>query len=643
MSSSPLRIGIVAGEISGDQLGAGLVNQLKLQYPEAEFLGIGGDLMRQAGVETFADAGELSYFGVTAVLKNLGKIRKLLKRTQEKLADVDVFIGIDNPDFNLRLAQALKDARKAQADSAAATKVAQEANATEAGSTASVEALTVKPIKCIHYVSPSVWAWRPGRMQKIKSATDLVLCLLPFEVDYYRKHDHKAVFVGHRLTSQLEYLLAQNQNQFTPENIEAYVQRYSFHKDSPIMQCQGLVDFVDSLPTTAISRRLLKRNLFGYVHVPHDHELAESQQEQAQLEAELEQAEKAIAPVQVAQADKATNAETSGATYAGAKTESKRPSFFQRAAAVIDRALNNGQNLELEQLTQLQQFYPDYSQGKTPAQANGATASNSALDAASAAVSAVGASGTNASAVEADAASTAETPATTSMRPSDWLQTTASQYRPLQVAILPGSRLSEIELILPQFLEGCAQAIELGILPRSTRFVIPVAQGKQELGEKITSLLDSFSALEVVLVHGHAHAVLKSSAFALVASGTATLDCMLCHVPMVVGYKLSPFNYWLAKRLVHTQYVSLANLVFGKMRAKELIQDQLNPLTLVRQIRNLVDVEYNLAARLEYRAKHAELITNADALAAQAVSQLLAGKALSVNLDNQHYHELDLV
>jgi len=168
----PLRFALIAGEASGDQLGAGLIAEIKKRHPDAEFVGIGGDLMRQAGLTAWHDSQELAVMGLAEVLKHLPRLLRLRHAIFERILDwqPDVFIGIDAPDFNLGLEKKLKR----------------------------------KGIKTVHYVSPSIWAWRESRAKKIADSADRVLCLFPMEPPIYARYGVAADFVGHPIADRFE-------------------------------------------------------------------------------------------------------------------------------------------------------------------------------------------------------------------------------------------------------------------------------------------------------------------------------------------------------------------------------------------------------------------------------------------------------
>lgn len=161
---------LVAGEDSGDQLGAGLITALRTRFPDARFVGVGGPRMGQAGFEAWYDIGELSVMGVAEVVRHLPRLLRLRAALARRIVNLrpDAFIGIDAPDFNLGLEKKLKQAG----------------------------------IRTVHYVSPSVWAWREKRAEKIGHSADCVLCLFPMEPAIYAKHGVNARFVGHPLADQ---------------------------------------------------------------------------------------------------------------------------------------------------------------------------------------------------------------------------------------------------------------------------------------------------------------------------------------------------------------------------------------------------------------------------------------------------------
>ncbi len=160
-----MKFGLVAGEASGDLLAAGLIRALKEKVPDATFEGVAGPAMIDAGCERWEDADVLAVMGLVEPLKHLPELLRLRRTLAERwTADPpDVFIGVDAPDFNLGLETRLRGAG----------------------------------VRTAHYVSPTVWAWREGRVRKIRKAADCVLCILPFEKAFYDKHGVRAEFVGH--------------------------------------------------------------------------------------------------------------------------------------------------------------------------------------------------------------------------------------------------------------------------------------------------------------------------------------------------------------------------------------------------------------------------------------------------------------
>ena len=383
---SPL-IALVAGEVSGDILGAGLINALKLHYPNARFIGVAGEQMKKAGCETLFDMEELSVMGLAEVLKHLPRLLKRRKQVVETMLEMepDVFIGIDAPDFNLTVEEKLK----------------------------------ANGIKTIHYVSPSVWAWRQNRVHKIKRATDLVLAFLPFEKAFYDKFDTPCRFIGHTMADAIA---------LKPNRTEA---------------CEKL-----------------------------------------------------------------------------GLDESKR-----------------------------------------------------------------------------------------------------------YVAILMGSRGSEIQFLAEPFLKTAQLLKEKH---PDLEFLVPMVNEKRQAQLKAIKA-NIAPELELHILQGQARQAMIVAECTLLASGTAALEAMLCKSPMVVGYKMKPLTYWLAKKLVKTDYISLPNLLANAPLVPEMIQEECNPDNLAWSLNHYLsnDVE-SLKQKNELKHRftdlHKLIQCDADAQAAQAVVDVLEQK-----------------
>ena len=377
-------IAIIAGEVSGDILGAGLIHVLKARYPHAKFIGIGGERMIAEGFETLFDMEELSVMGLVEVLKHLPRLLKIRRSIIKQLSALkpDIFIGIDAPDFNLDVELKLKQ----------------------------------QGIKTIHYVSPSVWAWRQKRVYKIAAATNLVLAFLPFEKAFYDRFNVPCRFIGHTMA--------------------------------------------DAIP--------LKPNR--------------------------------------------------------------------------------------EEACQLLNLDP------------------------------------------------------------------ALRY----VAMLVGSRGSEVEFLSEPFLQT-AQLLHQRY--PDVKFLVPlINQKRRQQFEQIKQRVAP--ELDMILLDGNARAAMITAEATLLASGTAALEAMLCKSPMVVGYRMKPFTYFLAKRLVKTKYVSLPNLLADEMLVPELIQEDCNPTKLAEKLslylsedKSAVQNRHVLLQR--FAELHQRIQCNADQQAAQAVIDLL--------------------
>ncbi len=170
-AASTLRLALVAGELSGDTLGSGLLHELSRRGIDVDAVGIGGPAMQDAGLTSWWQAEDIAVMGLAEVVRHLPRLLKLKRQLLEKIRahQPHAFIGIDLPDFNLRVAAALR----------------------------------TEQCKTVQYVSPSVWAWRPKRVHTIAAAVDRVLCVLPFEPGFYARYDVEADFVGHPLADAI--------------------------------------------------------------------------------------------------------------------------------------------------------------------------------------------------------------------------------------------------------------------------------------------------------------------------------------------------------------------------------------------------------------------------------------------------------
>ncbi|UXJ54216.1 lipid-A-disaccharide synthase [Pseudomonas citronellolis] len=372
-----LRVALVAGEASGDILGAGLMQALRERHPEVEFIGVGGARMQAQGLVSEFPMERLAVMGLVEVL---GRLRELLRRRKDLvrnliLARPDVFIGIDAPDFNLGLELQLRRAG----------------------------------IRTVHYVSPSVWAWRQKRVLKIKQACDLMLALFPFEAKFYEEHGVPVRFVGHPLANTIP------------------------------------------------------------------------------LEAD-------------------------------------------RAAAREQLGL--------------------------PADAQ-------------------------------------------------------------VVALLPGSRGGEVGKLGALFLDTAERLLQQR---PGLRFVLPCASPERRA--QLEQMLQGRQLpLPLQLLDGQSHEALAACDAVLIASGTATLEALLYKRPMVVAYKVAPLTYAILKRLVKSPYISLPNLLAGRLLAPELIQDAATPEALAQHLLPLLD---DGSAQTEsFDAIHRALRQDASAQAAEAVLALV--------------------
>lgn len=375
MANRKLKIGIVVGEVSGDTLGVKLMRSFREQGIDAEFEGIGGPQMIAEGFNSYYPMETLSVMGIVEVLKDLKKLFAVRDGliNQWTQHPVDIFIGIDAPDFNLRLSKSIKEKNV--------------------------------PIKTVQYVSPSVWAWRQGRVHGIKQSIDLVLCLFPFEKVFYERYEVPAAFVGHPLAKQLPL-----------EN-----------------------------------------------------------------------------PIQIAKQQ---------------------------------LGLNENQKY---------------------------------------------------------------------------------------IALLPGSRKGEVERLLPMLL-GAANILH-GKHP-DIQFLIPAINDarKQQIEQGVEQLAPNLKTVIHILENTDSESkvgrmVMNASDIIALASGTATLEAMLMHRPMVTFYKLHWLTYLIAKFLVKIPYYSLPNIIAGKKVIEELIQADATPENLAAEIEKLMNVETAQIQVMQHLTMHKQLIS----------------------------------
>ncbi|MBJ9935969.1 lipid-A-disaccharide synthase [Acinetobacter pittii] len=389
MANRKLKIGIVVGEVSGDTLGVKLMRSFREQGIDAEFEGIGGPQMIAEGFNSYYPMETLSVMGIVEVLKDLKKLFAvrdgLISQWTQK--PVDIFIGIDAPDFNLRLSKSIKEKNL--------------------------------PIKTVQYVSPSVWAWRQGRVHGIKQSIDLVLCLFPFEKVFYERYEVPSAFVGHPLAKQLPL-----------EN-----------------------------------------------------------------------------PIQIAKQQ---------------------------------LGLNENQK---------------------------------------------------------------------------------------HIALLPGSRKGEVDRLLPMLL-GAANILHTKY--PDIQFLIPAINDarKQQIEQGVEQLAPQLKAKIHILENTDSESkigrmVMNASDIIALASGTATLEAMLMHRPMVTFYKLHWLTYLIAKFLVKIPYYSLPNIIAGKKVIEELIQADATPENLAAEIEKLMNIETAQIQVMQHLTMHKQLISGNTEDPVQAILKVL--------------------
>ncbi|MEN8205969.1 MAG: lipid-A-disaccharide synthase [Pseudomonadota bacterium] len=381
--SQPLHVGIVAGEASGDNLAAGLIQAIRKQFPDTVFEGIAGPRMREAGCVSLYPMEELAVMGLVEVLKHLPRLLSIRRDLRRHFLEnpPDIFIGVDAPDFNLGLEKTLKQSG----------------------------------IPTVHYVSPSVWAWRKYRVRKIAASVDYMLTLFPFEERFYEKQQVPARCVGH-----------------------------------------PMADLIADDVTQAQARRSIKLEHNGPV-----------------------------------------------------------------------------------------------------------------------------------------------------------------------VTLMPGSRVGEIRRMAADFLNAavwCYQRRD------DLHFVVPLANYECRLAfDEVLSTIET--RLPLTLLSGQGLQAMAAANAVMLASGTATLECMLLKRPMVVAYRLSPVTYQIARMLVSSRYFSLPNLLADRPLVKELVQGEVTPESLGREILALIE-DTQRAQELAgiFSEIHADLRRDANRVAAETVLDIVASR-----------------
>lgn len=377
-----MEIAICAGEPSGDLLGADLITALLEIYPDATFTGIAGPKMQAAGCTSLFPMETLSVMGVAEVLPKLPQILSVRKKLIQHFIKnpPDLFIGIDSPDFTLGVEKAMK-------------KIG---------------------VKTVHYVSPTVWAWREKRVLSIKKSTDLMLCVLPFETAVYEKYGMKAKFIGHPAAERL------------------------------------------------------------------------------------------------------------------------------------------------------------YNQTLHPAMG------------------------------------------------SDDSDKIGSE---LTIALMPGSRSMEIKYLAPLFLSVAQQ---LSDKHPNLKFVLPAVNYK--IKDQLVPLIEEMAAkISLIMTVGGSERAMQTSDIVLCTSGTTTLEAMLLNKPMVVAYKMSAFNWWLAQRLVDVKYIAIPNLLAGEQMVPEFVQEDANIYNLSQSVESLINNPDRASiATQRYQPYCEQLAQNASQQAAMAIKDLLS-------------------